>query len=113
MKVRALKAKYYCFLLSSAKCFKGFSKINDSFNYFLQKWIISHPHLIQFPFANDYITVKFNGLIRVVMIELSQKVLLQISVSELHTDMLKKIVLSLPFHEMIKDFSVLVILLFH
>ena len=39
---------------------------------------------------NDYITVKFDDGIREVKTELRHKVLLQVSVHELHIDMLKK-----------------------
>ena len=60
MKRRALKAKYVYSFWSSAKRRKGFSKINDTFKYELQKWIISRIHVNPSPIANDYITVKFD-----------------------------------------------------
>ena len=50
MKWQALKAKVYLRIF----------KINDSFKSSLQKWIISHPYVIQYPIENDYITVKFD-----------------------------------------------------
>ena len=61
MKPRALKAKDDFSFWSSAKLCKEFSKINDTFKSELQKWIISHPHVIPYPIANDYITVKFDN----------------------------------------------------
>ena len=82
MKLRALEAKDDCSFWSSAKCPKGFSKINDSVKSSLQKRIISHPLLIQSTIENDWVTVKFyNGIIGV-KTELCQKVLLQVSVRE-------------------------------
>ena len=53
MKLQALKAKQDFSFWSSAKHRKIFSKIDDSVKYYLQKWVISHPRVIQFPIAND------------------------------------------------------------
>ena len=33
--------------------------MNDSVNSALQKWRISHPHVIKSPITDDYIKVKF------------------------------------------------------
>ena len=51
--------------------------------------MISHPHVIQSPIVNYYITVNFDNGIRVVNAELFQKLLLQVSVRGLHIVMLK------------------------
>ena len=64
MKFRALEAKDDCSFWSSGKRRKGFSKINNSVNSSLQRWIIYHPRIIQYPIENDYITVKFDDVIR-------------------------------------------------
>ena len=90
MKRRALKAKDDCSFWSSGKRRKGFSKINNSVKYSLQRWIIYHPRIIQYPIENDYITVKFDGVVRGVKTELRHKVLLRLSIPKLHIDMLKK-----------------------
>ena len=88
MKQGALKAKYDCSFWSSEKCRKGFLKINDTVKYILQNWIIYRPHVIPYPMANYYITVKFDDGIIGVKTELHHKVLLHVSLSELHIDML-------------------------
>ena len=77
----ALKYKQDCLFCSSEKRREGFAKINDSVKSSLKKWIISHPQVIQYPITNDYIKVK-----RVMKTEICQKVLLQVSVCELHID---------------------------
>ena len=43
--------------------------------------------------------------------EIHQRVILQVSVRELHIDVLKKMLLDFPWHTDLKDLSVLVILL--
>ena len=53
MKLRSLKDKDYCSFCSSTKCGKGLSKINNSVKSFLQRWIISHPHVIQYTIASS------------------------------------------------------------
>ena len=53
-------------------------------------WIISHPHVIKYPIAKDYIAVKFDDVNEGVETELRQKVILQVSIRELHLNMLKK-----------------------
>ena len=76
MRRRALKAQQDCSYWSSTNFCKGFSKINDSFKYFLQKWIISHPNAIQSSIANYFIKIRFddgNGLVK---IELHQEALI-------------------------------------
>ena len=111
IKWRALKAKQDCSFWSSAKPRKGFSKINYSVKYSLQRWIISHPHVIQSHISNDCITVKFDGENGGVNTELLQKVILRVSVRELHTYILKMLV-GFPWNGVRKDFSVLVIMIF-
>ena len=89
MKRRSLKAKDDCLFWSSAKHRKEFSKINDSVNSSLRKWIIYHPRLIKYPIGNYYITVKFDDEIRGVNTEVRQKVIFKVSVYELRIDILK------------------------
>ena len=89
MKRQALKDKDDCLFWSSTKRRKEFSKINDSVKSELQEWIITYIHVIQTPIENYYITVKFDVVNIVVNTELFQRVLLQVSVRELHIDMLK------------------------
>ena len=60
IKRRALKEKQYCLFWSSEKRNKGFSRISDGVESSLHKWIISHPHVIKYPIANDYIKVRFD-----------------------------------------------------
>ena len=60
IKWRELKSEQDYLFWSSAKLCKGFSKINDSVNSSLQKWIISHPNLINYYTANGYINVKID-----------------------------------------------------
>ena len=76
MKRRALKSKQDYSFLSSAKRRKELK--NDNIRYYLQKWIISHPHVIKFTISNDYITIKFDNINvnRGVRTELYQNVLL-------------------------------------
>ena len=64
--------------------------MNDIVNSCLQRWIISHPHVIQSPIANYYITVKFDDGNGGVNTELFQKVLIHVSVCEQHINMFKK-----------------------
>ena len=107
----ALKYKYDCSCWSSTKRCKGFSKINDTVKYELQKGVISYTHVIISPIANDYITINFDYLITGVNTELRQKVFLQMYVRELHIDMQKNMLLGFTWHTMIMEMSVLVILL--
>ena len=89
MKRRALKDKKYFSFWSSEKCCKVFSNINDGFNSSLWKCLIYLPHVIPSPIASDYIKVKFYDGNGVVKTEIRQKVLLHVSVREIHTDMQK------------------------
>ena len=57
---QALKAKQDFSFWLSAKHRKIFSKINDGIKSSLQKWVISHPCVIQYHIENDYITVNFD-----------------------------------------------------
>ena len=112
MKRWALKAKQDCSFWSSEKCRKGFSKINYSVKFALQKWIIYHPHVIQYTIANDYIKVRFYDGHVGVKTKLCQNVLIQVSVRELHIDILKNMLLGFPWNMTKKEFTVLVIMLF-
>ena len=104
MKRRALKSNDNSSFWSSAKRHKVFTKIDNSVKSSLQKWIIYHTHLIQSPIKNYYVTVKFDDGIRIVKIELHHKVLLQVSVHELHINMIKKMLLNFPWHMMKRTF---------
>ena len=86
MKRRALGAKQDCSFWSYAKRCEEFSKISDSINYPLQKWMISNSRMIQSTIKNNFITVKFDGENGGVNTELRQKVLLQVSVRELYIE---------------------------
>ena len=55
-----MKSKQDCSFWSSKKCRKWFSKINESVNSSLYKWVISHPNVIQSNISNGQITVKFD-----------------------------------------------------
>ena len=61
MKQLALKAKEDSYFWSSENQHKGFSNIIDSIKYDLQKWILPHPHVIQYPIANDCIKVDLDS----------------------------------------------------
>ena len=89
MSRRALKSEQDCSFWSSEKLRKVFSKNYDSVKSSLQKWITYHPHVIKSPIVNDYITVKFDDGNLGVKTEIRQKVLLHVSVREIHTDMQK------------------------
>ena len=52
--------------------------------------MISHPSVIQYPIEHDYTAVKFFYENLLVKAELHQKVLLRLSVHELHIYMKKK-----------------------
>ena len=75
-----MNAKQDCLFWSSVNRRKGFSKVVDSVKYDLQKWIISHPRVIQYPIAKDYITVMFDDGNVGVKTEPNQKVIIQVSV---------------------------------
>ena len=96
MKRRALKAKQDFSFWLSAKSRKYCSKINNSVKSALQKWIISHPHVIKSTIEYNYITVKLDDGYRPVNTEVRQKVFLQISFRELHKDMQKNMLLVFP-----------------
>ena len=82
MKRRELKAKADFSFWSSTKRRKGFSKTNDSAKFSLQKCIICHPRLIQYPIVNYYITVEFDDVNRGVKTEPRQKLFIQVSVRD-------------------------------
>ena len=78
MKWQARQAKQECYFWSSSEPHEGFSKINDSVKYLIQKWIISHPHVIQSPIVNNYIAVNVYYEIRGVNTELLHTVIIQV-----------------------------------
>ena len=78
------------FILVILKTRKIFLKINDTVKYLLKKRTISRPHVIPYPISNDNTIVNFDDVIRGVKTEIRQKVLLQVSISELHIYMFLK-----------------------
>ena len=78
------------FVLVVCKRRKGFLKANDCVKYSLQNRIIYTLHGIELPIAKYYITGNFDDGNGGVNTELSQKVILQLYVHELHIDMLNK-----------------------
>ena len=97
-KLRALKAKQDSSFWSSVKYLKLFSKIDDLVKYFLQKLILSHPHLIQYPIANDFIQVDMDDGNGLTNMEVRQKVLFKVPVRELHMEMKNKYSYGFPWH---------------
>ena len=89
---------------SSAKPLKRFSNNIDSVKSSY------HPHDIQSPIENNYITANFDDVIRWVKTELQEKVLLQVSILELNIDIIKKMLLGFPSHTIKHYLFVLVIL---
>ena len=75
--------------------------------------MISRPHVVPYPISNHYIIVKFDGVNGGVKTGLRQKMIFQLSVRELHIDILKKDAagFSMAFSE--KDFSLLAIYTFN
>ena len=90
MNRQALKDEQDCSFWSPAKRCKGFKEINYIVKSYLQKWIICHQRVMQSTIFNYYITVKFDDGNGGLKTELSQKVLLQVYVHELHMDMLER-----------------------
>ena len=62
--------------------------------------------MIQYYIANNYITVKLDYRNGVVITEMHQEVLLQVSVIEMHMYILKNRLLGFPWHIMKKEFTV-------
>ena len=60
---------------------KGNSKIDEQIKKSLYKWIIHHPQVVQLPIVNDCLKVKIDGHAEP---QLVTKMLLQVSVRELH-----------------------------
>ena len=75
--------------------------------------MIYHPHVVQSIITNDYITVHFDDGNGRVKTEIRHKVLLQVSLYELHIYMQKKDATIFPWHMTKKDFYVLVFLPFN
>ena len=90
MKLMVLKAIKYCYFWSSEKRRQGFSNINDSVKYSLQKQILSYPYLINYPISNEHVKVMLDDINVEAKYKLHHKVL-QVPVLETHIiDMLKK-----------------------
>ena len=62
---------------------KGHSKINEQIKKSLYKWIMHHPQVVQSPIFNDCLKVKIDGHTEP---QLVQIFLLQVSVRELHNN---------------------------
>ena len=90
MKRQSLKAKQYYLFWLYEKFRIGFSKIDDSVKYALQKWIISHSHVIQSTISNYYIKLKLDYENWGEKTELRQKVHLWLYVHDIHIGMQKK-----------------------
>ena len=83
-----------CWNINNIVCFghlknivKGFKNINYSVKYSLQNWILYHTHFIKSPISNNYIKTKLDGVNGGANTELCQIVIIQVSVPELHIDM--------------------------
>ena len=63
---------------------KGDSKINEQIKKSLYNWIIHHQQAVQLPIANDCLKVKIDGYTEP---KLVPKLLLQVSVRELHKNL--------------------------
>ena len=63
---------------------KGNSKINDQIKKSLYNWIMHHPQVVQSPIVNDCLKVKIDGHTEP---QLVPKLLLQVSVRELHNNL--------------------------
>ena len=63
---------------------KGHSKINEQIKKSLYKWIMHHPQVVQSPIANDCLKVKIDSYTEP---QLVPKLLLQVSVRELHKNL--------------------------
>ena len=89
-KKKALKAKQYsCFCISVKPC-KSFSNNYACVKSALQKWVTSNPNIMHYLISNDLIQIKvYYGNVWT-NTELFQIYILQVSVSELHMDMISK-----------------------
>ena len=71
-------------LWSSIPNRKGHKKINEQVKKYLYNWILQHPQVVQSPIANDCLKVPIDGPSE---LQLVPKLLLQVSVQELHNIM--------------------------
>ena len=71
-------------LWSSITKSKVHTKINEIFKKSLYNWILQHPQVVQYPIANDYLKVSIDGNSEP---QLVPKLLLQVSIWELHNNM--------------------------
>ena len=60
---------------------KGYKKINEQVNKSLYIWFVHHPQILQYPIADDCLKVYIDGNYKP---QLVPKLLLQVSVRELH-----------------------------
>ena len=66
--------------------YKGYSKINEQIKRNLYTWITRHPQVVQSPIYNDCLKVMFDDQTEP---QLFPKLLLQVSVTEVHDGGLK------------------------
>ena len=70
--------------MDQGKKIKGHSKINEHIKLNLYVWITCHPHVVQSPISNDFLKVMFDDKTEP---HLVPKLLLQVSVRELHNSL--------------------------
>lgn len=68
---------------------KGWTKVDSNLMEIVHKWIRAHPHVIESPLAND--TVKVPDKNDPTKKVKTNRLLLQISIRELHNDMLEQL----------------------
>ena len=78
------KAMKVCISLWTKKIRKGHSKINDRIKRNLYTWITRHPQVVQSPISNDCLKVMLDDQTEP---QLVPKLLLQVSIRELHNSL--------------------------
>ena len=71
-------------LCSSVPKSRGHTKINEQVKKYLYNWILQHTQVVQSPIENDFVKVSIDGHCET---KLAPKLLLQVSVRELHNSM--------------------------
>jgi hypothetical protein len=77
---------------SRVKARKGYTKVSQELRKQLYEWVLDHPHVVNSPISNDTIIIKDNNNEKTRV----GKLLLQISIRELHNDLLSDGPLGLP-----------------
>ena len=78
------KSMKVCNTLWTKKKRKGHSKINEQIKRNIYAWITSHTQVVQSPISNNFLKVMFDDKIEP---QLVPKLLLQVSVRELHNSL--------------------------